>query len=202
VLASLRERDDASRRNAVVAAANALDRRWKRRYVDVDDYLDERGRPAFERDVEETPARHAFERARRTLESAREEADRHRRRGQYAGAAMRAGTAVAATGAFVAVVDGIRDGKFGPPPDAKALTERWAAAVDALEGAWDHEPTALSVGLADTARGHLRSAGWLLDSDGTGEDVDRAVGTVVYAERYADRVPTAVDATVDALDGG
>lgn len=201
VLAHVRERDDPSHRAAVVAVANRFERRRSRgRYVDVDDYRDERGRPNFDRDIENTPARHAFEAARRTLEASREDAAERRRSGQYASAAMAEATSAVAADAFRAVVDGIRSGEYGPPPDADAVSDRWQAAVDALERAWAHEPRALSIGLADGARGHLRSTGWHLDDGVDAREIDRAVGATVYAEHYAERVPATVDAVVDILD--
>lgn len=192
-----------SHRTAVVAVAHTLDHPRMRGpdRIDVDDYVDERGRPALGRDVEDTPGRYAFERARRTLEAARESSTEDRRRGEFASAAMWGATSVVAADAFRAVVDGIRADEFDPPPDADAVREQWSAAVDALERAWRHEPTALSVGLADSARGHLRNAGWALgESDVDAREIDRAMGAMGYAERYAERVPDAVDAVVEVLD--
>jgi hypothetical protein len=202
MLEPVRERGGDGHREAVVAVAHTLERHRHRGpdRVDVDDYVDERGRPNFDRDVEDTPARYAFEAARRTLESAREDAVDHRRDGEYARAAMAGATATVAAGAFRAVVEGIRSGEYEPPADADAVRGRWTAAVDAVERAWSHEPTALSVGLADSARGHLRSAGWYFDESDTGTgEIDPAYGAAAYAEQYAERVPEVVDLVADVL---
>jgi len=194
--------DPQSYRTAITAAAHRLERRasWRRRRRH--EFLDRRASEAFERSVEGTPAEYLYHEARERVRGAADEADDARRTGDHATATLRSATELAGILAFDEVVDAVEAGEYGPPEDADRIAAALEDAVAALREAWGTEPVPASVELTRPARDALRDARRRLeDADGDARTVDRAYANLAYVRLYAERVPEAVGAVTDALEG-
>lgn len=194
--------DPRSFRSAYTVAAHRLDRRalFDRRLVH--EHLDRRvDEAAVGRSLEDTPGVHLYRTARRGAESRVRGADRPRRRGAFATAALEGARLHASLRAFEAVLDALEAGEYAETPSsADAVAEERSAAVDALERAWAAEPVPVSVAVAVPARHALERGHWPLRESGRyGRTVDEAVGEFAYARRYAEAVPDAVAVLVDEL---
>jgi len=189
-------------RAAITVAAHRLDRRASRESRRLDEYLDASREDApFGRDIEDVPAGSLYRRARVRLE---DDASRgERRAGNHAMAALTSARRLADARTFDAVIDAIRGGEYGPPEDADRVVTAREEAVAALETAWATEPTAVSAELAWPAHDALTNGHRNLErTDGHEHDVHQALGWFAFARLYAEAVPGAVEAVLDALDYG
>jgi hypothetical protein len=191
-----------SYRPAITAAAHRIDRRASMERRRLHDYTERPAPEAFELTVEGTPAGYLYERARRGAENAAEDADAARRAGERARATLEGARALASVRAFRAAIDAVEAGEYGPPEDAGPVAAAREVAVAALREAWTTEPVPVSVETVEPARETLSSGYFRLEgADGQAFEADDALADFAYARLYAEAVPDAVSAVLDALQG-
>jgi hypothetical protein len=163
----------------------------------VREFLDAEGSP-FEADLDGTAARWLFRSARRQVDATVEEhRDRHDD-GEYATAVVEAGQALAATEAFRAAIDGIRDGAYQGDVTVESVSRTAERAGEAVAAIGDHRDERLARLLARPALGTLE---YLPDQIEDGyTDATRAQGELARAELYARAVPAATTFVAGRLE--
>lgn len=191
-------------RPAITAAAHRLEERgrWERRWVD--GYVEPRsGDPPFDRSIEDTPAESLYRRAQIHASAHVEHARQSLREGDPAAAALANARGLAGLATLADAVDVIQAGKYGRPEDVEVVVTAHEEAVAAVEAALGTEPVAVTVDVAFPATEALESGRYYLErADGDGHGVHEAIGEFAFARRYAQTVPSAVEAVVDALAEG
>lgn len=194
--------DPRSYRSAITAAAHRLDRRasWASRRLHEFDDVRAADLP-FDRSIEGTPAERLFRHAQHYAGIDDPRDGEALRDGDHATAALEAGRTLAGVRAFRAVLDAIEAGEYGPPDESDRVTAAYEEAVAALETAREVAPTAVSAELTWPAREAIEDGRYGLDeSNGRSRDVHDAIAMFAYARLYAEEVPDAVAAVVDALE--
>jgi hypothetical protein len=193
--------DPRSFRSTMTVAAHRIHRRSSFAGRRIEEYA--RGGPddlPFDRSLEGTPAIHFFDELQADVRHEGENANEDRRAGNHARATLASARRLAGVRAFETVFDGIEADKYGTPDDADRVAEARAAALEALQAAWETTPVPLSVDVTYPAHDAFRWGHRKLDgSRGASSSVNEALASFVYARLYAEEVPAVVDTVQNVL---
>lgn len=184
-------------RQHLASAAARLDRSLSRTRSDLDGYVDVEPDEAFDDDLSGTPAETLFRDASRAVEWRSEQVEEARQRHDPATAVLAAGHGFVAAGALEAVVDAIEGGNYRVYPSVDDIEAAVDGAIGALESAWDVEPQALGVEIAEPALLSLRG-GAMHVRERYGSPEQGFVQTL-YAEAQARAVPAATAFVAERL---
>jgi len=190
---------DTGYRQRLASAASRLDRSLSSTTSDLEEYLDVEPDEAFDADLSDTPAETVFRDVSRTVEWRREQVDEAGQRHDPATAVLAAGHGFVAAGALEAVVDAVEDGNYRGYPTVDDLERHTGRAIDALEAAWDAEPQALAIEIADPALLSLRAAHRRVRESQFYGGPERVFVQVLHAEAQARAVPAATAFVAERL---
>ncbi|SFR98696.1 hypothetical protein SAMN05216559_2082 [Halomicrobium zhouii] len=189
--------DDVRHRQHLAGAAARLGRSLSRTASDLEEYVDVEPDEVFDGDLSDTPAETLFRDTSRTVEWRSEQAEAARQRHDPATAVLAAGHGFVAAGALEAVVDAIEGGHYREYPSVDDIEAAVDGARGALEAAWDVEPQALAVDIAEPALLSLRGAAVHVREHYGGPE--QAFVQALHAEAQARAVPAATAFVAERL---